>query len=293
MLRSFFSLLIAATSLTVSLAFFLPASLMAAPILFTVGGNPNTGAPDQLVQINGATISTLATLGSGNTGFAGGIASSASNFLLLESDSFANSSLVSSTNAGVLSSLLPTGTAAWGGLAFAGSDLYAIRSDGFGASSLVRIDIPNSNVIDLGFTLGFGFNGGLAYNSTDGNLYAISNNGPSTLLRLNLGALTTTAMSVNLSGGYFNGGLAYDSTSSRFYAIGNDNAASGSLYSFTDSAMDQGSLSLGQGFYNAALTTGSAVQGPPPPGSEVPEPSSILLGLTGLAILTKLRANLA
>lgn len=264
-------------------------SLSATPILFTVGGNPNTGAPNQLIQINtgAGTTSTLATLGSGSTGYAGGIASSASNFLLLESDSFANTSLVSSTNAGVLSNLFGTGQAAWGGLALASNNLYAIRNDNFGASSLVQFDTVNSSVIDLGFNLGFGFNGGLAYNSSDGNLYAISNNGPSTLHRLNLGTLTTTAMSVNLSGAYFNGGLAYDSASSRFYAIGNDSLGSGSLYSFTTSALDPGSLVLGQGFYNAALTTSQ------PAGSAVPEPSSLVIAFAGLALLTKLRANLA
>jgi hypothetical protein len=271
----------------------LPAALTlsAAPILYTVGGNPNTGAPDQLVQINGATISTLATLGSGSTGYAGGIASSASNFLLLESDPFANTSLVSSTNAGILSTLLATGQAAWGGLAFAGSDLYAIRNDSFGASSLVRLDVPNAAVVDLGFNLGFGFTGGLTYNNNDGNLYAISNDGPSTLLRLNLGTLTTNAMTVDLSGAFFNGGLAYDSASSRFYAIGNNNLGEGALYSFTGTTLDATSLAIGQGYYYASLSTGSAVN--PPPGSEVPEPSSIVLAFAGMAILAKLRANLA
>ena len=96
-----------------------------------------------------------------------------------------------------------------------------------------------------------GFNGGLAYNTSNTLLYSIGNDslGSSTLYRLTtLGGSLTPIAALGIG---FNGGLAYHAGNGNFYAIANDSSAASTLYEVTPAgvATALGAGSFGTGFY--------------------------------------------
>jgi MYXO-CTERM domain-containing protein len=96
-----------------------------------------------------------------------------------------------------------------------------------------------------------GFNGGLAYDTSNAMLYAIGNDsqGGSALYSFTTSGGSLTSIAALGSG--FNGGLAYDSADGNFYAIANDNSAASRLYRVTPAgvATPLSTGPIGSGFY--------------------------------------------
>ncbi|QOY86459.1 PEP-CTERM sorting domain-containing protein [Paludibaculum fermentans] len=258
-------------------AFLTAATAPAAPLLLTIGGDTN-GVPRHLVAFDAGTQVTAApiVLGSGSTGYAGGLALSSGAFYGIESDGVSDANLVKISTAGSVTALFSAGQYSYGGLAILAGQLYGIRTDMFGASELVTFDLVNQMVNSVGVAgLPDGLYGGLSVGPLPGKLYTVHNDGSgaSTLYELDLGTLTSTPMTISLGSG-FTGGLAFDN--GRFYALASDLNASSTLYRFelTD-LTPTAQFVLGDGYLNASLTT----------GAEVPEPGTLLLAAGGLLLL--------
>lgn len=127
---------------------------------------------------------------------------------------------------------LPDGSVAYnGGLAFrAGSGgnpdlLYAVGNNSAFASTLYSFGTNGSGVTSVA-SLGFGFNGGLAYHSGNDALYAISSDpfGVSTLFSVGLSGGPPTVVSLGALGVGFMGGLTYNPDDGKLYAISYDQA---------------------------------------------------------------------
>jgi hypothetical protein len=96
-----------------------------------------------------------------------------------------------------------------------------------------------------------GFNGGLAYNTSNSMLYAVGNDsfGSSTLYSMTtLGGSLTPVAPLGVG---FNGGLAYNSGNGNLYAIANDPVGASTLYEVTAAgvATALGTGPFGSGFY--------------------------------------------
>lgn len=141
-----------------------------------------------------------------------------------------------------------------GGLAYTSSNgFYVISQDNLGNSVLNQFAVPGAPAAAL-FTLGTGFNGGMAFDSSDGLLYAIADDGmgTSSLYRLNL--LGGNAVSLFSLGTGFSGGLAFDSNTGLFYAIASDLMGNSTLYSISlGGTVTALPINLGQG-YTGGLT---------------------------------------
>lgn len=263
----------------------LAAALSAGPVLWTVGPD-GLGIPNQLTRIDAGsqTVTPVVTLGSGATGFGGGLIAKGGSFAGLQSDSSANVSPVLFDQAGNLNGLPPLGQFLPGGMAEAGGVAYLIRNDATGDSFL-------TNGL-LSMPLGQGFTGGLAYRETDGLFYAVqnSNSGDSLLYAIDVANATTTALPLLLGQGFY-GGLAWNPANDVFFAIGSDAAGTSSLYQFalTDSTPAL-LFGIGQGFVNAALALESTAVDPPL--SAVPEPGTGVLTVAGVLLLWRFRRRI-
>jgi hypothetical protein len=265
-------------------------NLTAAPILYTIGPDLGTFAPNVFTQINPAnqSVSPLFNLGNGTIGINGGVAySAASNlFYTISNDNNGMSSLESLSLAGpTFTFLFSPGIGYDGGLTYSTADnmLYAIDNDFNGASTLFRMPAAAGGSASLVMPLGTGFTGGLAYDALDSMFYAISNNnlGVSTLNRINTaGAGSVTPLGVTLGSGFL-GGLAFDQTANLFYAIGNNNNGGSTLYSI-DLGANQTTpvFSLGSGYVNAGLADPAG-----PVASQTPEPGTVALMAMGILCL--------
>jgi hypothetical protein len=146
-----------------------------------------------------------------------------------------------------------------GGLTFGfGGKLYGIANDSTGASSLYSIDPTNGAITLVGSAggLGFGFLGGLAWDSANSTFYAADLDalGNTTLFSITTaGVAASTGKS--LGTGY--SGLAYDSANNTFYGIGDDSLGNSTLYDFTLLGSVNSVASLGSGWggltYDPAL----------------------------------------
>ena len=249
------------------------------PILFSIGAD-GLGVPRQLFQIDvgAANVTPLALLGDGSLSYGGGLAyRTGSTFDGLETDSFGSVNRVSYTSAGAVSNIAAAGSFSGGGMANVGGTVHWIANDFLGNSTLTTSVTANS--------IGTGFNGGLAYRSTDGLAYAVQNdgNGNSSVHSVNLTTFATTQV-LSLGQGFL-GGLAWDPATDTFYVIGSDSNGASSLFRFVLGDTSPTSLfALGNGFNAASLTIAAADQG-------VPEPSSFLLCAAVLSVrLFKRRA---
>jgi hypothetical protein len=137
-----------------------------------------------------------------------------------------------------------------------GSVLYAIANDSLGASSLYTVQ-PNgaTSLVGSAGGLGFGFLGGLAWDSANSTFYAAVNDslGNTKLYSITPGG---TAVSTGLALGTGFSGLAYDSANGLFYGIGNDFTGFSILYDFSIGGPVNAVGGLGFGF--GALTYSAA-----------------------------------
>jgi hypothetical protein len=140
-----------------------------------------------------------------------------------------------------------------GGLAYgSGGTLFAIANDFTGAGSLYTIQ-PDGTLALVGSAggLGFGFLGGLTYDTQNSTLYAaVTDNLGNTTLDSISNSGTPTALGQSIGTGY--SGLAFDSANNSFYGIGNDNSGQSTLYDFTLGNSPAAVSVLGFGF--GALT---------------------------------------
>ncbi|QOY91207.1 PEP-CTERM sorting domain-containing protein [Paludibaculum fermentans] len=260
----------------------------AGPLLYTIGADAN-GVPNQLTMLDVAaqTVTPLATLGIGNTSFAGGLVFVTVNgpllsFIGVESDSLGDASLRGFYSDGTFGSpQTPIGAGQFGGIVYDGTTSI-VRNDLLGASTLESV--PPASLVSLGF----GFNGGAT--DSPGGLYLLGNDsfGVSSLYWFDPSTQTAIAQPIALGSGFY-GGLAWDSGSSRLYAIQNDGRGGSALWSFLASdSSPTFEYELGGPYGFAALTAGPASPAAPGP-SEVPEPSSLLLCATALAAALVIR----
>jgi hypothetical protein len=185
--------------------------------------------------------------------------------------SFANSTLQTVTTVATLGN----GSLGFdGGLTTGpGGVLYAIANDSTGAGSFYRVQ-PNGSTALVGTAggLGFGFSGGLAYDSANGTFYAAVEDtfGNSSLYSITPGAVSA-ALSENLGTGF--SGLAYDSANGLFYGIGNDTTGFSTLYDFSLGGPVNLVGALGSGFggltYDSASNVFWAIQGVNNAGSQL------------------------
>jgi hypothetical protein len=137
-----------------------------------------------------------------------------------------------------------------------GGLLYTIANDPSGSGSFYSIQTDGTlSLIGGAGGLGFGFLGGLSYDSANSTFYAAVNDsgGNTSLYSITAGG---TAIATGLSLGTGFSGLAYDSATNLFSGIGNDNNGSSTLYSFALAGPVTTVGSLGFGF--GALTYDSA-----------------------------------
>jgi hypothetical protein len=146
--------------------------------------------------------------------------------------------------AGTTSVLFDLGTTSDGfsGLTFqpSTSRFFAVQDDGSGHSTLVSIDPSGGGAFTsvLALTANTAgtpdFNGGLVYDTADGNFYGIGNfsTGASNFYRINVGTSTITRLFEVLGAGY-TGGVAYNYADNSFYAIQNDSFGSSTLQHIT------------------------------------------------------------
>lgn len=198
--------------------FVLPASIAVllsgaqAATFYAIGPDPNTFVPDQLVAIS-VSPPSLSTIATLGDGSLG----------------FS------------------------GGLTFGpGATLYAIANDSTGASSFYTVQ-PDATLSLVGAAggLGFGFNGGLAYDPVNSTFYAAVNDvsGNSSLYSITGGGIAG-ATGWNLGTGF--SGLAFDAADNLFYGIGNDSTGFSTLYDFSLGGPVTSVAGLGFGF--GALT---------------------------------------
>ena len=116
-------------------------------------------------------------------------------------------------------------------------------------------ELPSTSPVSASFLADLGdgsvgFNGGLAYDTADGQLYTIGNDssGLSTLYSMTTLGGTLTAIGGGLGVG-FNGGLAYDSLNDTFYAIANDFLGNSTLYEVSGAGVATPLGAIGVGFY--------------------------------------------
>jgi hypothetical protein len=121
-----------------------------------------------------------------------------------------------------------------GGLTFGpGGALYGIANDSTGAGSLYSIQLGGTlTLVGSAGGLGFGYLGGLAFDTADSTFYAavIDQLGNTTL-----SSITSTGVSTPLGqilGTGFSG-LAYDSANGMFFGISNDSSGNSELLDFT------------------------------------------------------------
>ncbi len=258
----------------------LPAALAGA--LWTIGGD-GLGVPRQLVPIDpvAQTVGAPIALGTGATGFAGGLAWNGAGFYGLESDGLGSTNFVSITTGGSITSLFPVGAFGYGGLSFLGPELYGIRTGSLGDPELVQFDLVNQTLnIVTAAGLPQGQYGGLANGPSSNRLYTIHNDGfgVSSLYEIDLALGTAAVLPTTLGSGFY-GGLAY--SGGQFFAIASDSNALGTLYRFSPGDPAPASqFVLGYGFLNAALT-----EGPEPGPAEVPEPATALPVTAALGLL--------
>jgi hypothetical protein len=258
----------------------LPAAL--AGTLWTIGGD-GLGVPRQLVPIDpvAQTVGAPLALGTGATGFAGGLAWNGAGFYGLESDGLGSTNLVSITTGGSITSLFPVGAFGYGGLSFLGPELYGIRTGSLGDPELVQFDLVNQTLNLVTVTgLPQGQYGGLSNGPAANRLYTLHNDGfgASSLYEIDLALGTAAVQPITLGSGFY-GGLAY--SGGQFYALASDLNALGTLYQFApgDSA-PAAQFAPGYGFLNAALTAGEQ-----PSPAEAPEPATALPALAALGLL--------
>lgn len=270
-----------------------------ADVFYSIGPDV-LGQPRSLNSIpsGGGAPTSLFDLGDGSLGFNGGLTVGPGNqFYAVANDGLGNSTLQSFTlgGGGALTNVLSLGSGFLNGVTYDSADgfLYAVSTDSTGDSLLNRIDLNTSSVsavkdLGVGFEGGGLFNGGLTFDSSDGQLYAIGFDGGSGASRA-LYSISTSTFSVtslfNLGDGSvsFNGGVLFNPADGLFYAIANDGAGNSTLDSFTlggGGAFNTIS-SLGSGFNNVGLTEIPATAGVPEP------PSWLLLAALGSMILGK------
>jgi hypothetical protein len=173
-------------------AMFIFVTLARASSFYSISGDPNTFIPDQFSTVDSNTM-TVSTVGTLGNGSLG-------------------------FN---------------GGLTVAPGGIYAVANDSTGASSFYNVQ-QNGSISLIGSTggLGFGFLGGLAFDSADSTFYAAVQDtfGNSSLYSIT-SAGVATALGQALGTGY--SGLAYDSGNGLFYGIGNDGTGFSTLYDFS------------------------------------------------------------
>jgi len=115
------------------------------------------------------------------------------------------------------------------------NEFFAVHDDGLGTSNLVSFQLSSggsfTSVLPLTTAPGDPvFNGGLIYDSADGNFYAIANTvqGDSNFYRIDLGTGILTPLFQSLGQGY-HGGVTYRASDDSFYAIQIDPYGSSSL----------------------------------------------------------------
>src|SRR6266568_5966508 len=144
--------------------------------------------------------------------------------------------------AGTTSVLFDIGTTADGfsGLTYkaATNTFYAVHDDGSGNSTLVSI-LPGgggafNSVLALTAANAPAFNGGLVYDTADGDFYSLANLsvGASNFYRIDVGTSTITKLFEVLGNGY-NGGVTYNAADNSFYAIQNDSNGNSTLQHIT------------------------------------------------------------
>ncbi|MBS1826108.1 MAG: hypothetical protein JST93_12370 [Acidobacteria bacterium] len=247
---------------------------VAGPVLYTIGGDAN-GVPNQLVRIDtdAQSYSTVGTLGSGSTSYAGGIqALSATDFAGFENDANGQASIAFYSVSALLTAL-PVGVFQPGGLVFepVSQSLYWIENLATGDWQLTAQTVP--------VLLRTGESGnGLTFDPVAQHLYAIVNDAVGNSRLLGIDPLTATVTSDVALGTGFYGGVAWDPGTNRFYMIQSGTQGEGTLYSYVpgDPSGPSALFSIGnQGFQFAALTVGVDETG-------VPEPSSWQLIFTSL-----------
>lgn len=253
----------------------------AAPILYSIGAD-EFGVPRNLykIDVTATTITSMTLLGDGSLSYGGGIAfQTGTTFDGLESDSFGSVNRVTYTTGGTVNNVAAAGSFTGGGMANVAGTVHWIANDLGGNSSLT--DGATANAI------GTGFNGGLAYRTTDSLGYAVQNdtNGNSSVHSINFGTFATTPLAIVLGQGFL-GGLAWDPIGDRFYIVGSDINGAATLYSFAlGDLAPTTEFALGNGFNSASLTIGPADQ------AEVPEPSTMLLCAAALAAIGMKRSR--
>ena len=169
----------------------------ASPILYSIGGD-DSGIPRRVTSMDPGlgTTSVLFDLGSPVDGFGySGLTSSNGRFFAVQEDSFGDSELVS---------FLPNGGGAY--------------------TSVLALTAANAPL----------FNGGLTYDTADGNFYAMGNFsvGASNFYRINVGTNTITKLFEVLGNGYL-GGVTYNALDNSFYAIQDDSSGNSTLQHIT------------------------------------------------------------
>jgi hypothetical protein len=271
--------------------FLLSGSLLAGPILYTVGPN-NNGLPNQLVRIDvdATTASTQFTIGGNTRRFGGGLIGGGSTTFGTLETAGGNTIPVGFDSTGQVAPMfvltIPPEFRG-GGMVVGGNPgaLFWIENDASGNSLFSLMGL-------LSVPIGTGFTGGLAYRTTDGKFYALNNSssGASTLQAFDTNTNGFAPLAIALGSG-FTGGLAWDPASDLFYALASDANKNTTLYRFaaTD-ATPTALFSIGNGFEFASLsvaTTGSASD-PSGDPSQVPEPGTWLMtSAAALALLAR------
>jgi hypothetical protein len=144
--------------------------------------------------------------------------------------------------ASATSVLFDLGTTADGfsGLTFRAStdEFFAVHDDGSGNSTLVSFQLSGSgaftSVMALTVPGAPAFNGGLVYDTADGDFYGIANSplGSSNFYRIDTGTSTITRLFEILGQGY-TGGVTYNAADNSFYAIQNDSNGNSTLQLLT------------------------------------------------------------
>jgi hypothetical protein len=271
----------------------------ASSILYSIGGN-EFGAPVRVSKLDTAAGTSTAQfdMQTDSAGFSGlTYRSSDQNLYSVMLDGSGNSTLVSfsATGVGVFSSVMmlqdlmnPDSISFNGGLVYDANDqyFYSVANDPTGQSALYRIDAAAKTAQRLTTRLPLSLNGGLTV-LADGTLGSIQNDayGNSFVYAFTLGA---TSASINplfagSIGQGFYGGLSY--SDGTLYAIGSDPFAAGTLFSIDGMGAKIGVLAAGDGFLNAGLTE-------VPDATPVPEPSTLLLVLSGGISMTVAKITL-
>jgi hypothetical protein len=144
--------------------------------------------------------------------------------------------------ASTTSVLFDLGTTADGfsGLTYRAStdEFFAVHDDGSGNSTLVSFQLSGggafTSVLALVVAGSPAFNGGMVYDSADGDFYGIANSslGNSNFYRIDTATSTITRLFEVLGQGY-TGGVTYNAATDSFYAIQNDASGNSTLQLFT------------------------------------------------------------